>query len=79
MVTVHIDPHLHAQLRRQARETGRSVDALVDDALRAMLKLEPGSREAMDALPVRGGTGVRPGVDLSSNARMFDVMDGLDG
>jgi len=71
--TVAIDDHLLAQARDQARRSGVSLGAVIEDALRMQF-----ARVAPDSapeIPVFAGTGVHPGVDLTSNRALRDLLD----
>jgi hypothetical protein len=73
--TINIDEAAYRQAKARAAETGRSVREVIEDAVRDALA--PRARDAVETqpLPVFGGSGVLPGVDLSSNAALLDVMD----
>ena len=60
-----------------AARTGRTVVQVIEDAVREKLT---GSSANSDSarLPKFGVGGVLPGVDLGSNASMFDAMDSGD-
>lgn len=74
--TVRLDERLLAEAKKRAAETGRTLTALLEDALRATL-----ARRAARAKrkPVRlktvKGDGVRPGVDLDDSAALLDLME----
>ena len=72
--TVAIDDQLLAQAKQRARELGVSLGTVVDDALRRDLnrRADQGERPA---IPVFVGTGVRPGVDLTSNRAIQELLD----
>lgn len=78
--TVSIDDELLAQAKERARIAGTSLGTVIDAALRREL-VRPRATEA-PAVPVfRGGSGPRPGVDLSSNRALHELLDedlGLD-
>jgi hypothetical protein len=72
--TVAIDDNLLAAAKRRARERGVSLGAVVDDALRALLAR--GRPPERVAIPVfRGGSGLRAGVDPTSNRAVHEVLD----
>ncbi|WP_407689569.1 ribbon-helix-helix protein, CopG family [Mycobacterium sp. HUMS_1102779] len=77
--TVSISDELLAAAKRRARERGQSLGSVIEDALRRELAAVPGG-SARPAVPVfQGGTGPRPGVDLTSNRALSEVLDeGLD-
>jgi len=72
--TVSIDDELLAAARRRARERNQTLGQVVEAALRRELATkaaEPGPR-----VPVfRGGGGIRPGVDLTSNRALAELLD----
>ncbi|MDP8959997.1 MAG: ribbon-helix-helix domain-containing protein [Actinomycetota bacterium] len=74
--TVRIDDELYRAVKHQAARTGRTVGEIIEDAIRrAMAPSDSGRDSPLPPLPVYGGSGVLPGVDLSSNAALRDVMD----
>ena len=73
--TVSISDDLLAAAKRRARERGQTLGEVVDAALRREL-LQPGHSQERPPVPVfRGGSGPRPGVDLSSNRALHEVLD----
>lgn len=75
--TINIDDMALAAARARAAETGKALGEVVSDALRMALI---GSRKGDPRpirLPVIGGGGVRPGVDLNNNAQIQDILDGV--
>jgi hypothetical protein len=76
--TINIDDALLAEAKQVAARTGRSLTAVVEDALRQSLhRRHQASRRAIE-LPVFGEGGMRPGVDLDDSAALLDVMEGND-
>jgi plasmid stability protein len=73
--TIRIDDELLRKLKEQSARTGRSVGALIEDAVRAALNRREGDRTELRSLPTYGGSGVLPGVDLSSPSALLDEMD----
>ncbi len=77
--TVRLDDQLHAAAKRRALETGRTLSAVIEDALRqALARRLPGREAKRIRLPVCGRGGLRPGVDLADGAALRDRMDGTD-
>lgn len=74
--TLRIDDQLYAQVRARAVETGRSIGEVVEDALRIAFASGRDSAQELPPLPTFEGSGVQPGVDLTSNVGLADVMDG---
>jgi len=72
--TVNVNEELLLAAKRRARERGVSLGDVIDDALRRELVDRP--VEPAAPLPVfRGRLGVRPGVDLTSNRAMYELLD----
>ncbi|HWH28950.1 MAG TPA: ribbon-helix-helix protein, CopG family [Mycobacteriales bacterium] len=72
--TLSIADELLAAAKERARAQGRTLGELVEAALRRELA----SRPAQQRRPVpvlRGGTGPRPGLDLTSNAALHEALD----
>ncbi|MCY7303482.1 MAG: ribbon-helix-helix domain-containing protein [Thermoleophilia bacterium] len=72
--TVTIDDSLYRRVTARAAQTGRTVSDVVGDALREALRPRV-SETPPQQLQVFGGSGVLPGVDLSSNAALRELMD----
>jgi hypothetical protein len=73
--TISISDGLLAAAKRRARERGQTLGEVVDAALQRELSE---ARDRPDAPPVpvfRGGTGPRPGLDLSSNRALHEALD----
>ncbi len=77
--TIQIDEALLKEAKHLAVRTGRTLTAVIEDALRETLARQ---REAGPRQPVRlvtvGGHGLRPGVDLDDSAGLLDVMEAPD-
>lgn len=75
--TVRIDDELYRTVKEQAAQTGRTVGEIIEDAVRrSITTADSGNDGPLPPLPVYGGSGVLPGVELASNAAVRDVMDG---
>jgi hypothetical protein len=77
--TVSISDELLVAAKRRASERGQTLGEVIDRALqRELSDAEPPG----DVPPVpvfRGGTGPRPGIDLSSNRALLEALDdGVD-
>jgi hypothetical protein len=78
--TLRLDDRLLADVKRLALDTGRTFTEVVEDALRLVLTQRNRRKERKPTkLHTCGGKGLQPGVDLSSNAALQDLMDGYDG
>lgn len=75
--TVRLPDDLLKAAKRHAVETGRTLTAVIEDALRAALAAEAhqAAPEPLQ-LPTWGRGGVRPGVDLDDSASLLDLMEG---
>lgn len=73
--TVAIDDEILDAAKRQARARGLTLGQIVEAALRRELAAghDPGTAPPVPVFT--GGTGPRPGVDLSSNRAMQEVLD----
>lgn len=76
--TVSVEDHLLAEAKELATRRGRTLSALVEDALREVVldsrrrPYDPGDFE----LPVsRRGGGPRPGIDFDSNTAVREALD----
>ena len=77
--TVRLDDQLLTDAKEHAARTGRTLTALLEDALRALLALENRPKEPRSRkLPTYGEGGLQPGVDLDNSADLLDLMDGPD-
>ena len=71
--TVNVDEHVLATAKRRARERGITLGEYVEQALRdESTKTDPAPAPS---IPVFHGTGLRPGVDLSSNRAIQELLD----
>lgn len=75
--TVRLDDMLFRQAKKLAAETGRSLTAVIEDALREVVGRRSASstRKEKIALPTFKGRGLRPGVDLDNSAALLDAME----
>ena len=74
--TIHINDHLFAQLKETAARSGRTMTAIIEDALRQNLT-QPRMKNGRNVvrLTTVGGKGLKPGVDLDDTASLLDLMD----
>jgi len=74
--TLAISDEILVAAKRRARERGQTLGEFVDGALQRELNQPGASAEAAPAVPVfRGGSGPRPGIDLSSNRALAEALD----
>ena len=77
--TVRIDDDLYRRVKQRAAAERRTVASVIEDAVRVGMA-EPES-QAVDrfVLVPTGEGGLQPGVELSSNAALREILDeGLD-
>jgi hypothetical protein len=73
--TINLDDALLAEAKQVAARTGRTLTAVVEDALRQSLhRRHQTTRQAID-LPVFGEGGTQPGVDLDDSAALLDLIE----
>lgn len=72
--TLSIDDALLARAKKRAADRGVTLGAFLDDALRAYLVEKPETAAVVD-LPAFEAGGVLPGVDISSNRALYDLLD----
>ena len=72
--TVAIDDQLLAAAKESAHRAGQTLGEFVEDSLRLKLASKPAG--AAPVLPTFDrGTGLRPGVDATSNRSLYDSLD----
>lgn len=74
--TVRLDDQLLKAAKRFAQDTGRSLTAVMEDALRHFLSRRQArtTRKAVK-LPTVSGKGLRAGVDLDDSAALLAFME----
>lgn len=76
MSTVQLSDQLYREVEQFAARSQRSVQAVVEDALRTVL---PRARQENANVPVElptfGGSGLQPGVDLENRSALLDLLD----
>lgn len=73
--TIRLDDALLRRAKATAAMSGRTLNDLIADALRASLT---DAATALPVLPTDGGGGLLPGVTLDDNSVLLDLMDGLE-
>ena len=75
--TIRLDEQLLARAKKAAVESGTTLTAIIEEALREKLarRQQRDSRRRV-RLKTFQGTGLRPGVDLDDTAALLDLMDG---
>lgn len=78
--TIQLDDQLLAEAKQEALRTGRTLTALIEQALRESLARCRHTEPADPIeLPTFGGRGLRPGVDLDDMANLVEMMERDDG
>ncbi len=74
--TIRLDERLLREAKQAAVQTGRTLTAVIEDALRQFLNRReaPAERRPFRIRPFKG-TGVAPGVDLDDSAALLDLME----
>ncbi|MGH3929655.1 MAG: ribbon-helix-helix protein, CopG family [Pseudonocardiaceae bacterium] len=73
--TISIDDELLATTRERARSQGQTLGQFIESSLRRQLAASD-RRGPRPMVPVyRGGTGPRPGLDLTSNRALLEALD----
>jgi Ribbon-helix-helix protein, copG family len=74
--TVNLDDQLLGDAKLLAQQTGRTLTAVIEDALRERLARRHTSAGCgTTRLPTVTGHGPLPGVDLDNSANLRDLMD----
>lgn len=72
--TIRIDDDVYRRVKQEADRSDRTIGEVIEDAIQ--LALRPTRHDSpITALPVHGGSGVLPGVDLTSNRSITEAMD----
>ena len=73
--TIKIDDQLLAEAKVRAAESGRTLNAIVEEALREALARRRSSPGPSVDLPTFAGGRLRPGVDLDDGAALLELME----
>jgi hypothetical protein len=78
--TIRIEEQLLKEAKLLAIQSGKSLTAVIEDALRESLSRQrsTGQREPVH-LVTFSGQGLLPGVDLDDSAALLDIMEAPDG
>jgi plasmid stability protein len=73
--TIRIDDDLYREVKARAARSGRTMAAVLEDAVRrGLTPAKAPARKSYTVLPTGNG-GLRSGVDLGSNAALAEAMD----
>ena len=74
--TIRLDDQLLTETKQLAARTGRTLTAVIEDALREMMaRRQQVANLPRVRLPTFSGNGLLPGVDLDDSAALLDLMD----
>ena len=74
--TIRLDDQLLRETKRLAHDTGRTVTAVIEEALRETLaRRRARPKRATARLPTFKGDGLIPGVDLDNRAGLLEIME----
>ena len=73
--TVNIHESILKQLKHESARSGRTIGAIIEDAVRVLFRDSEEPRADLEPLVTAGGSGVMPGIDI---ADMGSVQDALD-
>jgi hypothetical protein len=77
--TVRLPPALMARAKKLARDTGRTLTQVIEDALRETLARKGRPKPSAVTIVTFRGDGLQPGVDLNNSAALADLMDDVRG
>ena len=73
--TIYIDDHLMTRVKEVAAKTGKTMTAVIEDALRQSLERKHLKERRPFRLTTVGGRGLRKGVDLDDTASILEFME----
>ena len=73
--TISIHDELLESAKLRAKERGTTLGELVEDALRRELSVRDEPRKRVAVPVLTGGNGPLPGVDLTSNRAVYEILD----
>lgn len=78
--TIRLDDQLLSEAKQLALRTGRTLTAVIEDAVREMLaRQQQAAVRPPVRLPTASGNGLQPGVDLDDSAALLDLMESSGG
>ncbi len=74
--TIQLDDQLLLEAKKHADQTGRTLNTVIEDALReALARTEVTRPQTRVPLKTFKGRGVQPGVDLDDTSSLLDPME----
>jgi plasmid stability protein len=78
--TLELDDELLEAAKQRAADEGKTLDAVVEEALAATLPPRPEEPKPYKLQwKVHRGGSVLPGVDIANRDSLYDIMDGITG
>jgi hypothetical protein len=75
--TVRLSDAVLEQAKAEARRSGQTLTALIEEGLRLVLAKHKSSMPGRVAVPVsKAKGGVLPGIDLNDRGALLDIMEG---
>ena len=77
--TIRLDDELLKQAKRRAAESGSTLTAVIEEALREQLLGNRSKSEHAGRIRLKttGKGGVQPGIDLDASAPLLDAIEGF--
>jgi hypothetical protein len=72
--TIRIDDEVYRRVKQVAERSNRTIGQVIEEAIQVAFCPEPDDAP-IAVLPVYGGSGVVPGVDLASNRSILEAME----
>jgi len=72
--TIRIDDEVYRRVKQVADRSDRTIGQVIEDAIQVAFRPTRNEMSIAD-LPVFGGSGVMPGIDLTSNRSIVAAMD----
>ncbi|MBF0493295.1 MAG: DUF2191 domain-containing protein [Deltaproteobacteria bacterium] len=74
--TIRMDDQLLQEAKTFAAKIGLSLTRLMEEGLKLRLKQAPAKGKSKKIkFPVSKGNCIRPGININSNAELYDLMD----
>jgi hypothetical protein len=73
--TISIHDELLKTAKLRARERGQTLGGFVEDALRRELSVDANPAPRVPLPVFKGGNGLMPGVDITSNRALHEFLD----
>ena len=73
--TIRLDDGLLVDAKAHAARTGRTLTALIEDALREVMARAAAKGKRPEIPSFRGSGGLQPGVDLDDSAALLDLIE----